>query len=74
MAVGLGGFAGGFASTGLAVSVLEGDGPMVSGGEKARLEVLSIIGMLVSVFGYGSLMLFGGFVALISPLRDLQLG
>ena len=46
----------------------------MSGGEKARLACLSIVGVLVSVFGYGSLVLFGGFVAIVSPLRDLQLG
>ena len=76
LTVGLCALTGGFVATGTALDALNTTlgAPHASGREKARLACLSLFGLLVSLGGYGVLLVFGGFVALVSPFRDLQLG
>lgn len=76
IASGLCGVLGVFVAVGGAVESLHSTvGPSaMSGREKSLLACFSVFGILVSLAGYGCLAVFGGFVMLVSPFRDLQLG
>lgn len=49
------------------------DAPQMPARERARLALLSLLGVVFSLLGYGCLVVLGGFVVMLSPFHGLQI-